>query len=664
MRISQIHIQNFRSHSATDVAFDDYTALIGANGAGKSSVFYALRWFFEGHSMAPGDIFSDAIAEAPGDTDADTPRVTVKVDVTFVDLTAADKERLGEYGRGESAYFSRAWSTGDEKSKVVGNSLAGPGFPDVRREGRVTFKRKLYAAARVETEELPDLGGSASAQDIDQALANWESLPDHAGLLERVDHSDANHLFGINGKNVIKECIRLIVIPAATDISADVGAAGKGTTLADLIGAVTTTASAKARAAWATKYAAEIEELNTAIRTGVDTATSTQAGRINARLAVMIPDASIEFVTDVPEWTPKGEPSVSTQVSLGQATGELGNQGHGTQRAVMIAMFQAMAPDETSAAAETPQGDEESATEYQARLETIVSRLPTLIVCIEEPEIYQHPVRARAFARVLSELSKQRSVQIAVATHSPYFVRPTQFDNLRRLSLSNGSTVVAETTLAHAAASVGVDTDKFRMTIERHLPTVFSEGFFADAVVLVEGDTDKVCLEGVADNLGFSFDLAGIAVIHVGGKNELRMAYVILEALKVPTYVVADGDADRASAKHAPGSPGHAAALMSNSTQTSALVSWLPSGTAASGALPYSFGDPTVITDAFTVWRDDLETELAHWPSFVSELSHAGGTLREKKVFTYRAAAMASLATDVPPNLRQMVESIRAFAGH
>ncbi|TFD13792.1 ATP-dependent endonuclease [Cryobacterium sp. TMT1-21] len=656
MRISHVQIENFRSHRYTEIDFDDYTALIGANGAGKSSVFYALSWFFDGGAVPEGDVNT---AEA-----AQSAIVQVSVSVTFVDLTAADRERLGEYGRGDVAHFSRSWSTGADKSKVVGNALAGPGFPEVRRESRVTFKRPLYMTLIKNGLVLADLGSSPSADAIDQSLADWESGPANSASMAKVDHGDANHLFGINGRNVIRECIRLIMVPAATDISANVGATGKGSTLADLIGAVTSAASARARENWVAKYSQEIAELNTAIRIGVDAATASHASRINARLAAMIPDASIDFSTQVPDWTPRGEPSVSTQVSVGSATGDLGNQGHGTQRAVMIAMFQSMAPDEASTAADNPKLDGETQEDYEVRLDDAVGRLPTLIVCIEEPEIYQHPVRARAFARVLSDLSTQPGVQIAVATHSPYFVRPTQFENLRRLSLTNGNSSVTSTTLTDAASAAGVDVEKFSMTVERHLPSVFSEGFFADSVILVEGDTDKVCLEGLSECLSFSFDLAGIAVIHVGGKNELRMAYVILNALGVPTYVIADGDADRADQKHAAGTSRHAAALASNAQQTAALVAWLPETDGLDGAASYAFGDPTFVSGRFTVWRDDLETELDQWPSFLGELAHADGALRDKKASTYRAAAMAALESDVPVNLRSVVSAVRAFSGH
>lgn len=657
MRISRIQIENFRSHLSTRIEFDNYTALIGANGAGKSSVFYALEWFFEGGPIPEGGVNSTALAG--GDP------VTVSVSVTFGDLSEADRERLGEYARGDSAHFSRSWTCGDEKSKVVGNALAGPGFAGVRGAPKspIASKRALYAGLVEQVEGLPDLGRSPGIPEMDQALADWESMPEHAGLLERVDHSDANHLFGINGKNVIRECFRLILVPAATDITANVGAAGKGSALAELIGEVTSKASAKARTAWLVKYSKEISELNESIRTGVEAATETHAGRINSRLEAMIPGASVDFSTQVPEWTPKGDPSISTQVTLGSATGDLGSQGHGTQRAIMIAMFQTMAPDETSAAAETIRADEEDDAAYQTRLEDIVKRLPTLMVCIEEPEIYQHPIRARAFAKVLAELAEQSSIQIAVATHSPYFVRPSQFGSLRRLGLIDGNSAVSSTTLQAAATVAGMPPEKYRMTVERYFPSVFSEGFFADAVVLVEGDTDKVCLEGVADGLGFSFDVAGIAVIHVGGKNELRMSHQILSALKVPTYIIVDGDADRADEKHEPGTGKHANALKSNRDQTTEIAGWLPIGKPVTGAVPYSFGDPTLVTDTFAIWRDDIESELEDWPAFIIELSNAGGALRQKKASTYRAAAIGADKADVPENLKHLVDAIRVFAG-
>lgn len=657
MRISHIQIENFRSHLSTRLDFDEYTALIGANGAGKSSVFYALEWFFEGGPVLDGVANSTALAA--GDP------VTVSVGVAFVDLTEADRERLGEYGRGDSAHFARSWTTGDDKSKVVGNALAGPGFAEVRGAPKspIAGKRTLYAALKERVSGLADLGGSPSISAIDQALADWESIPEHAPLLERVDHSDANHLFGINGRNVIRECFRLILVPAATDITANVGAAGKGSILAELIGEVTNAASAKARTAWLTKYSKEISELNDSIRTGVEAATDIHAERINSRLKAMIPSASVEFATQVPEWTPKGDPSISTQVTLGSATGDLSSQGHGTQRAIMIAMFQTMAPDATSAEAETIRIDEEDEAAYDARLDDIVKRLPTLMVCIEEPEIYQHPIRARAFAKVLADLAEQPSVQIAVATHSPYFVRPSQFGSLRRLSLVDGNSAVSSTTLQSAATVAEMPPEKYKMTVERYFPSVFSEGFFADAVVLVEGDTDKVCLEGVADGLGFSFDVAGIAVIHVGGKNELRMSHQILSALKVPTYIIVDGDADRADEKYQAGTQKHANATKSNMDQTTEISDWLPTGKPVTGAVPYSFGDPTLVTDAFAIWRDDIESELAKWPSFVAELSNAGGALRQKKASTYRAAAIGANKADVPGNLKHLVESIRVFAG-
>lgn len=655
MRVNEVRIVNYRSHVSTTIGFDGYTALIGANGAGKSSLFYALRWFFDGGPIAEGDLSTQASVDENSSSE-------VSVSVTFDSLTDADRLRLGEYGRGEKAHFTRTWTRDDVKSKVFGNALAGPGFSDVRRESRVTFKRKLYATLLEGVPTLPSLGGSSSVSEIDQALADWEGAEENAGNLASVPESDANHLFGINGRNVIGDCIQLILVPAATDITANVGVSGKGSTLSDLIGAVTTAASAKARAAWAVRYAKEIEELNATIRVGVEAATTSQANRINARLATFIPDASVQFATTVPDWTPKGDPSVSTLVKLGESTGDLANQGHGTQRAVMIAMFQSMAPDKESTIADDVPLEGESLDEYESRIDSVVQNLPTLLICIEEPEIYQHPVRARAFARVLSELAEQANIQVAVATHSPYFVRPSQFENLRRLKLSEGRTEVAFTTLKQASSAAAIDPAKFALAVERHLPTAFSEGFFADAVVLVEGDTDKACLEAAADQSNLSLDVAGVSVLHVGGKNELRMAYELLSVLDVPVFVVVDGDADRAARKHNIGTPGHATARKSNAEQTNGVVSWLPTANGVLGIVPFAFEDPTVVTTRYAIWRDDLESELENWPSFLLELDRVDGALRDKKASIYRAAAMAADAAELPTSIRATIDAIHELA--
>ncbi|TFC61747.1 ATP-dependent endonuclease [Cryobacterium sp. TMB1-7] len=652
MRISAVTITNYRSHRSTTVDLDDYTAFIGANGAGKSSLFYALRWFFDGTSISERDVCDSREAES-----------AVSVSVAFTELTGADRARLGEYARGETANFTRSWSgKEDDKSKVFGNAIAGPGFPEVRAESRVTFKRPAYVGLRSNVDGLPDFGKTPSAADIDQALADWESDIANQASMVVVKDSDANHLFGINGKNVIRDCIRMILVPAATDITADVGESGRGSTLSDLIGAVVTSASAKARAEWQLRYADELAELNLSITSGVNTATISQANRVNARLKNLIPNASVEFTAIVPEWTPKGDPSVSTVVRLGEAVGDLANHGHGTQRAVMIAMFQSLAPDRDSTLAQNAQGDDESEEDHRARIDAVVENLPALLICIEEPEIYQHPVRARGFARVLDELSAQSNVQVAVATHSPYFVRPTQFHQLRRFNLADGVTDISWTTIDAAATRAGVNSKNFTLTIERHLPTVFSEGFFSDAVVLVEGDTDKVCIEGIADGRGFSLDLAGVSILPLTGKNELRMAYAILRSLKVPVYVVFDGDADSADRKYPGGGKSHADAAQSNQDQTAAALEWLEGPSEPTEGEPrYVFGGPTLVAERFTVWRDDLETELAAWPSFLVALKDAGGTLRQKKAQRYRAATHAASHDDVPDNLRLLVDAVRAF---
>jgi putative ATP-dependent endonuclease of OLD family len=80
-----------------------------------------------------------------------------------------------------------------------------------------------------------------------------------------------------------------------------------------------------------------------------------------------------------------------------------------------------------------------------------------------------------------------------------------------------------------------------RKTIEQLVPKTFSEGFFADGVVLVEGDTDRVIVEVLAERLGSPLDLIGISVLDTGGKANLHLPYCLLSEFEVPCYVLVDG---------------------------------------------------------------------------------------------------------------------------
>jgi putative ATP-dependent endonuclease of OLD family len=667
MRIETVTIRNYRSLKNVTLQVDDYGAFIGANGSGKSSVLYALDWFFNATPLSEIDVhgYKEGGVLEPG--------ATIEVSLTFTALTDKDRERLQQYGRGDRAEIRRTWYADTKQTKTVGNAKQGPGFAEVRTDQPIADRRKMYRELRAIVTNLPELAGTASKDAILDALIEWESNVSHSPLLIEIADSDATQMMGWNGANVLRECVRFVLIPAATSIVGEVGTSSRGTALTELVGAFMAAASARAQAAWLVKHAVAVNELAGDIRTSIEGATGVQSDRINARLAALIPNASVTLTPTVPDFVPKLDPSIATAVTIAGVTNDVSRQGHGVQRAVMISMFQVMVPDEdlTRKTHEAHEGEDEAAT--QARLEESLSALPSIIVAIEEPEIYQHPVRARSFARTLLELSIQPNVQVLLATHSPYFIQPEQFNALHRFTYANGETVVATASVASVAATSGLNEESIEKAIVSYVPTEFSEGFFADAVVLVEGQTDRIVLEAVATKLGNDLDRLGVTVLSVEGKGGLRVARAILVALGIPTYVLADGDHGTSARKPYPNDAEEtilakrAAAHGSHKADTERLVAALPSTSVTTvGALPYAFGSPSVVCGDFTLWMDDIEEELGAWTTFDAALKAAGITLasrNNKNLLAYRNAVFAADEADLPGILRAVVTEIAALSG-
>lgn len=552
-RLSRLTVRGLRCLDGMELDFDPLTALIGANGAGKSSTLRAIQFLF-------GDVDLDEGDCTDGRADGD-----VSVTGTFTDLPAEWTERLGPW----------LTSTGDlELTRSRVQALEGP---PVVRWSCMRAQAPGFAAVRL---------AMSSGDTADQLKALWASARDASGNLlpawpnkprvletlnayeadnaDRVTERSVDHSlrFGRGGAHDLAEMVELLVLPAMRDAADDAGDS-RGSTLARLVEVTIRSRMdlsdrlAELSERTSDEYSRLLEEV-----TGPRLADLSQ--EITGQLSAFAPGASVSLTWDpkIPALTP---PPVRARLVESGHEAEIGRQGHGVQRAYVFSLLRALLTARR--------------TEGGPR--------PGLLLAVEEPEVYQHPLRARYVAGVLANLASDtaQSTQVVYTTHSPYFVSVDNVPSVRLLRLtSTGIEGEPFRTRAAAASLAGIAArlDEARngsgksWTEERvaaQLPgllgTAVSEGLFADAVVLVEGEEDIGLIDGAASAAGVDLAELGVALIPVGGKDPLPLAAEVFRALCVPTYVVFDTDEKPAGQASDPG------ALRLNS-----VLTWLADGRA------------------------------------------------------------------------------------
>jgi len=159
------------------------------------------------------------------------------------------------------------------------------------------------------------------------------------------------------------------------------------------------------------------------------------------------------------------------------------------------------------------------------------------IFAIEEPEVFLHPQKARYFESVLQRLAKSGN-QIFLTTHSPVFVqvhRPESVAIIRRTE-KRGS-------WACEARIDDLTTESRQMLrLLTEFDTERKELFFAKAVMLVEGNTEKVALPLAFHAMGADINRLGISIVEVGGKTKFSLFARVLGALGIPYVILADHD--------------------------------------------------------------------------------------------------------------------------
>lgn len=154
---------------------------------------------------------------------------------------------------------------------------------------------------------------------------------------------------------------------------------------------------------------------------------------------------------------------------------------------------------------------------------------------IEEPEAHLHPHATRRVVRHLEDLG----VQTIVTTHSTAVTDSTDPRSIVRLRRRGTSTT------AHAVNPGRLDERETRL-IRMQIGDVGSDFVFARAVLLAEGQSERLALPVFAAQLGFDLDVLGVTVVPVLG-NSFRSFSILLgpDGLAIPFACLSDPDAAR-----------------------------------------------------------------------------------------------------------------------
>ena len=620
MKIQSVRIRNFRTLKDVTIPFDSVTTFIGPNGAGKSTVLRALDWYFNGR---PGSLTAE-------DCSFGMTAENIEVQVAFTDLSAMDREALGKYAPEGVATFT-AWKRRSiDGSEVLSANAKGlPEFNAIKAVGGATAKKDQYATLRTNPQDL-GLPVANTAAAVDQAMATWEAA--HTDQLVDAPEALQTNFFGFNSGGKMSGLFDFVLVTAdlrASEESIDGKSSIIGRILErsvdraaadEAIAEIVEESRAKQQKVYEEKFKAQLDAMTERLN---EVVASYAPGR-----AVTVSPAEVELKA----------PRTTFEVSVldGVTKTAVERQGHGFQRTLLISALQLLAQSGTASAA------------------------GVICLAIEEPELFQHPIQAQTFAKVLRSLAEDASkrIQVTYATHSPYFLEARHFDQVRRLTRSSDVNPVVAVHLATAAdVKRKLNGVLSADTVDRQLDGIVAKdlavALFAHRAFLVEGTTESSVFYGIGDRTTLGLlEAAGVSIVSVGGKPSIPLAHAVLTSIGIPVYALFDADG------------GFEARALAKGKKPEKIAEERIGHVKANRAALRYFGraeedfPAAIVADEVAIFEDHLETYMsANWPDWITacnEVAAAAGIDLAKNQLAYRTATLKS-AGAVPAMLTRIL---------
>ncbi len=522
MKLCRLHVHNFRSIKDVEIDVPDMLILLGPNNHGKSNILSALE-FGLSTSMKPtkDDFFSFRSEE-----DAE-----LWVEMTYTRLTDQERTTFQKYIRADGTVQIRKTAHLEHDGSVA---LVYNGYvqePDqwwlkTSAVDRLSSREQI----QLEVEHVPELsplldgGGRITRQRINDFQRQY--IEGHRTELVFVEALEEGPLLG--QRNVAGGVLPdFFLVPAVRDLSDETKV--KATTVFGrlLQRAVRDMAGRDPRfVELRSQLQSLIDGLN-ARHEGPPEAAS-ELARLESTLASELTSWGVRVSIEVTPPEIEKVFELGTQLHLDDGLKTLAERkGHGLQRAVLFALLRAWAK-----ALRSGVGDE--ATRARQASESA-------FFAMEEPELFLHPHAQRQLFASLMEISATADHQVFICTHSTHFV---DLEHYRWIAIVSKPTAQEGTKVRQCTIELFEGEDaadrKHRFHMASWVNPDRGELFFAQKVVLVEGETEKALLPFLAKKLG-CYDI-NVSVIDCGSKFNLPVYVAILNAFRISYCVVHDED--------------------------------------------------------------------------------------------------------------------------
>lgn len=533
MRLTKIRVQNFRSIKDTgDISLEPLQALVGENNAGKSNILRALQCFLQ------------AGAGGTEASDFNDPTRLFTIQCEFGGLSEDERRKLRPYIVGDNVTLRK-------ELRIVED--------DARGKSSVKAEYHGYQA-----EPADEYLSISKIEARYGARPRWEDIATEAGIIDYVRGSDgrvnkATYKNGIEKflvendvqyelpvlgetqalgipQNLLSALPEFYLLPAITDYSSEIDKRSSTTVFRQLM------AELSERVMKPDPRYQELERALAQVRALLNRVTADEAApqRLDALNGIetslknvitkLMPSVkSIDLTVDIDASKDLFSKGVSIKIDDGVLT-DVVDKGHGMQRSLVFSLLQMLI---TSARNRAP------------------DRVRSIILAIEEPELYIHPHCQRLIFRVLRDFAGvtddegevRGTDQVLYTTHSPAFIEVWNYHRIglvRKTSLESG-TVVKQA----ARTTLGLPQDRKTFKMLTSFGLKHNEVFFSRYAVIVEGPEDEVGVIATARKLGRLDELPdeiGVSIVVTNGKGEIPKFQKVFNAFDIQYGVLLELD--------------------------------------------------------------------------------------------------------------------------